>query len=84
MDPGVRGMRIPRTAPLLALLLPMVAGPLAAQDFLFGRPSATVVVYGGWSSPSESGDLFSFTRDQLTVERGDFSAPSTGWRWRSG
>lgn len=64
------------TFPLFGLMI--LATPLAAQDFKFGRPHATMAVYAGWSSPRESSDLFSFTRQELTVERGDFAAPLYG------
>lgn len=67
-----------RSLPVLALLVaPLLAAPAAAQraDFLFGGPHATLSASTGWSIPSESSDLFRFSREQLTVGRGDFASP---------
>ena len=44
----------------------------AAQDFLFGRPRVVLGVAGGWLVASQSGGIFDFTRDRLTVDHGDF------------
>jgi hypothetical protein len=46
------------------------------QDFLFGRPKGWVAVRGTWLMPRAGGDLFTFVRDQLTIERSDFSTPA--------
>ena len=43
-----------------------------APDFLFGRPRTVVGVSGGWLAASESGGIFDFTRNLLTVNDGDF------------
>lgn len=58
----------------LALLL-LAAGPLAAQeaDFLFREPRATLSLRGGWAQPRASSQIFDFTTEELTLERGDFS-----------
>lgn len=73
--------------------LHLVPSPLSAQqvsaqqdpDFLFGRPSVTVGLHGGWSMPSQSGEIFEFVRERLTVERGAFDGFTVGgevsWRW---
>lgn len=63
---------------LLLFVLP--AAPLAAQtaDFLFDRPGATISVMTGLARPDESSDLFQFTREQLTVGRGDFTSAMLG------
>lgn len=68
----------PLLGSLLLLLLP--AAPLAAQsaDFLFGRPGGTIAFMAGFVRPDESADLFEFTRDQLTVGRGDFTSALVG------
>jgi hypothetical protein len=67
---------------VLAAVLVIVCGsPLAAQtspDFLFGRPNGTIGVRTGWLFASADSDLFSFVREQLTVERKDFNAPAIG------
>jgi opacity protein-like surface antigen len=51
-----------------------------AQDmgngFFFGTPTGSFVVRGGWAMARAGSDLFSFTTDQLTLNRGDFSSPS--------
>lgn len=58
------------------------ARPAAAQEggegFLFRAPVASVIVRGGWTNPAAGGDLFAFTREQLTVDRGDFGSTSFG------
>jgi hypothetical protein len=40
---------------------------------MFGAPKATVTMRGGFARPSESSDLYSFVRDELTIARGDFA-----------
>lgn len=58
------------------------AGPAMAQragdGFLFKRPVGSLVVRVGFNRASAGGDLFSFVTDQLTLSRGDFSAPTLG------
>lgn len=65
-------------APSLLVLPLLVPTPASAQeaDFLFGPPVLTLGVQGGWVLPGEGSDLFEFTRDQLTVEKGDFQSPA--------
>jgi len=46
--------------------------PPASADFLFGRPATVISVSGGWLASDESGDLFEFVRDELTIDEGDF------------
>ena len=67
------------------LLLPALAGALlstvaAAQSsgngFLFGRPSGSIVVRAGYAAANAKSDIFSFTSEQLTLNRRDFSSPS--------
>ena len=52
-------------------------------DFLFGRPRAFLGVSGGWLIAPQSGGIFDFTRDLLTVEEGDFDTAvfrfEAGW-----
>jgi hypothetical protein len=66
-----------RTAILgsLTLLLAVTAPAAAQSGFLFSRPLSTVSLLGGWAVPGEGGDLLEFTREELTVEEGDFAAP---------
>ena len=69
-------------------LLVLAAAPGAAQsqsqpspvrndspEFLFGAPRGTVGVRAALLLARESGDLFSFVRHELTVDKGDFNAP---------
>ena len=51
---------------------------LEAQDFLFGRPSVTFGAHIGWAMPRAEGDIFDFTREELTVEEGDFNTMALG------
>ena len=44
----------------------------SAPDFLFGRPRGVVGVAGGWLVASQSGGIFDFTHDRLTVDGGGF------------
>lgn len=78
-SPARRSARLAVT--LVALLLP--AGALAAQQsdgFLFGRPAVQLGLHGGWAVPGAGSDVFVFTRDQLTVDEGDFrGAAFGGW-----
>lgn len=90
----IRGSLQRLPGPLAACLaagltaLHLVPSPLSAQDdpdFLFGRPSVTVGLHGGWSMPSGSGEIFEFVRERLTVDPGDFDSFLFGgeiaWRW---
>ncbi|MBA4072072.1 MAG: hypothetical protein C0497_09595 [Gemmatimonas sp.] len=43
---------------------------------MFGAPKASLTVRGGFARPSESSDLYSFVRDELTIARGDFAGSS--------
>ena len=57
--------------------LPAVSGAqVAGRGFLFGAPTGSFAVRGGWDLVTARSDLFAFTTDQLTLERGDFSSPS--------
>jgi hypothetical protein len=73
--------RFPASLTVLALLILCCAAPASAQsspDFLFGKPSGTVGIRGGWVFASANSDLFRFVQDQLTVDREDFNAPAIG------
>jgi hypothetical protein len=66
---------------LLALLVALAApSPARAQDvdFLFGAPRAAVTVRGGFLIASTDSDLYDFFGDLLTIEPGDFNAPTFG------
>jgi len=59
-----------------ALLMP---GSAEAQDgYLFKQPRLSIAVLGGWQSASAGSDIFDFTSQHLTVDRGDFSTGSVG------
>ena len=72
-------------AALIALiaLVELAAAPAArAQDagdgFLFYRPTGSWTLRGGYAMPSASSDIFSFTTNNYTVNRGDFSTFDIG------
>lgn len=73
---------IPASLLLAGTLATTFASSLAAQDtgngFMFGNPLGSVGLRGGWAIASARSDLFSFTTDQLTLKRGDFSSPTIG------
>ena len=62
--------------PALAAAL-FLATPVCAQSggdgFLFKPPSGTVTFRTGFDRARAGSDLFAFTTDQLTIDRGDFS-----------
>lgn len=63
----------------LIALAELAAAPAAgAQDagegFLFFRPSGSWTLRAGYAMPNANSDIFSFTRNNFTVNRGDFSA----------
>ena len=62
-------------------MLLMLALPAAAQsgpDFLFRNPRASFGLRVGYAVPMVSSDIFDDTREELTVESGDFRAPIFG------
>jgi hypothetical protein len=73
---GAARPRRARYAPALAAAL-FLAAPVHAQSggdgFLFKPPSGTVAFRIGFDHARAGSDLFDFTTDQLTVDRGDFS-----------
>lgn len=79
MTPAERIRGLPSlVALLLAVTLLLVeTPPLSAQraDFLFSRPPVTLALATGIAQPGEGSDVFSFTREQLTVKQGAFTAP---------
>jgi hypothetical protein len=51
-----------------------IAPRIEAQDgYLFNEPSASFALRIGYAAPSASSDVFSFTTNQLTINRGDFA-----------
>jgi outer membrane protein W len=73
--------RLSRSALVIAAL---AATPFAARaqesgkGFLFGAPEGSFTLRGGWALARANSDLFSFTTNQLTLKRGDFSSPELG------
>ena len=60
-------------AAIAAAVAPMAAAAQEA-DFLFGQPNISFVARFGYSVASANSDIFDFTREQLTVGKGDFSS----------
>jgi hypothetical protein len=74
-----RSLRV--SAALLANLAVTPAMAHAQDDgkgFMFGAPTGSFTLNGGWAVASAGSDLFSFTTNQLTLRRGDFSSPTFG------
>lgn len=66
---------------LLALLIvPAAATAQQSDGFLFGSPTVTLGVYGGYAVPAAGSEIFDFVRDRLTVEEGDFRSAAYGTR----
>lgn len=66
-----------------AIVLAVFAGAGAtdlvlAQDFLFRQPDVTLGVRFGYAMPRAQGEIFDFTRDELTVEKNDFNSFAFG------
>jgi hypothetical protein len=63
-------------------LVTLAAGASAAAQvesgngFLIGTPKTSLTVRGGWALAAAHSDVFSFTTNQLTLDRGDFSSPA--------
>jgi hypothetical protein len=72
---------MPRLRPTAVLLVALAASPATARaqesgnGFLFGAPLGSFTIRGGWALARAHSDLFAFTTDQLTLDRGDFSSP---------
>lgn len=66
------------TAVLLALVASSVSAHAqdAGRGFLFGAPTGSFTVRGGWALARAQSDFFAFTTENLTLKRGDFSSPA--------
>lgn len=73
-----RGVRSCGAALALLLLAPAIAAAQGGPGFLFKRPVASLTLRTGWAMPSEGSQIFDFTREQLTVDKGDFSTLALG------
>lgn len=59
-----------------SVMLPVVGHAQdAGKGFLFGAPAGTVAIRGGWALASAKSDLFTYTTENLSLSRGDFSSP---------
>lgn len=60
----------------------LAAQPAAAQragdGFLFRQPAASLTLRGGFQHATAGSDLFAFTTENLTVDRGDFGGAMFG------
>lgn len=65
---------------LALLLLPAGLSAQSSSDFLFRSPTVTLGVYGGYAVPGADSEIFDFTTERLTVERGDFRSVALGGR----
>ena len=59
-------------------LLPATAWAQGGPGFLFNPPSASIGAKLSYNVPSVGSDLFGFTRDEFTLDRGDFRSPQFG------
>ena len=78
--PGASPLR--RAAVFMAVLMLSPFAAIVAQDsrpdFLFRPPLGSVTFHGGLAHARASSDIFSFTSEILTLERGDFSSLTFG------
>lgn len=72
------GGSLTATCLLMAGLLPSQALAQAPPDFLLRQPRVSVGLRAGYSLATASSEIFDFTREQLTLGRSDFDAPSWG------
>lgn len=81
---GAVARRAPRWGAIAAVLLGALAltHPARAQGsgdgFLFTEPKGSVELRGGFAHANAQSDIFSFTTDQLTIDRRDFSGFTIG------
>jgi opacity protein-like surface antigen len=50
----------------------------AGNGFLLGTPDGSITIRTGWALASAGSDIFSFTTNNLTIDRRDFSSPLIG------
>ena len=56
-------------------LAPTAEAQSAGKGFLFQEPRWMFAIHGGFDRANARGELFDFVTDDLTLDRGDFSAP---------
>jgi len=74
----VRTINALLVATLFAVFPPEDAAAQGGNGFLFRQPVVSVGLRTGYALQSAGSDIFAHTRDQLTVEKGDFSAGYIG------
>jgi len=77
MRPHSRVRLLPLILGAGAVFVSLAPGAQAQQgpDFLFRRPWVGIGLSLGYAQPRAASDLFDFTREHLTVDKGDFGAP---------
>jgi len=65
-------------AALVAAAATVARAQGTGNGYLFGQPSATLTIRGGWSHANASSDLFEQTTSEFNVNRSDFSGPTFG------
>ncbi len=58
--------------------VPMARAQDAGDGFLFYRPSGSWTLRAGYAMPNAGSDIFSFTSNNFTINRGDFSTFDIG------
>jgi opacity protein-like surface antigen len=75
-------MRILRALPLVSFVaLPCAAAAQmlgSGNGFALGRPSGSFTINAGYALAMARSDLFSFTTNELTINKRDFSSPALG------
>ena len=70
-------MTLLRSSALVVATVVAVASNVAAQaqgrGFMFKRPLGSLTIRGGFAVPYAHSDIFSFTMDQLTIDRSDLN-----------
>ena len=69
--PGIAAGQSPASAGQAA----PVAVDRPSQDYMFGRPRASIAFRGSWVFATAGSDVFDFVTEQLTLEKGDFNTP---------
>jgi hypothetical protein len=70
------GLLLAATVIVAASPAPAFAQSGSGDGFLFGAPAASLTLRAGFARANASSVLFSFTTDQLTLDRGSFSGPA--------
>lgn len=65
-------------AVLVATVVSTAPAQLVGRGFSFRRPSAALTLRGGYALASAGSDVFSFSTEQLTIDRADFSSGALG------